>query len=224
MTRIPTGAKGLSLPLALFLVALVTSCSDDSARVSPTTPEPAPWPKGSAAAVSPTTRPDRRAAAASPVVPAHAFEGVSKAGTLATRQPEWSAGGVFREALDELLDDVPVAVEDAMLSGQSETYLKASLVPGLVGIVGRLAALANDAYVSERSQTDAFSASSVPCNECSDNLTHCLDDALDNFVDCVYECGAFDSGCRRDCKDAWREQKGECFDTHRECVKTCTPK
>ena len=227
MTRIPTGARVLSLPLALFLAALAASCGDDSARVSPTTPatpEAALWPPQSDAAVSPTTSPDRRSVAEAPAVPAYASQGVSEADPLATRQLEWSAGGVFREALDELLDDLPVAIEDAVLSGQSETYLKASLVPGVVGIVGRLAGLANDAYVSERSETGAFSPSSVPCNECSDNLTHCLDDALDNFVDCVFECGTFDGDCRRACKDAWRAGKSECFDTHRECVKTCTPK
>ncbi len=222
----PARAPALLLALAVAGVSLV-HCTE-SAGGRQAAPPTAPAPPRSSPGVSPeTTPPDPQSLSAPQRVPEVALQGVSQSFRAATPQPGLSTWQVFDEALDDLLDDLPVAIEEAMNAGQSEASVSTSLVPGVMGIVGRLVTLTDDAYASENSGavgSSGSSTSSVPCTECSDNLTRCLDDALDNFVDCVFECGTFDGGCRRNCKRTWRAEKSECFDAHRECVRTCTPK
>ncbi len=227
MPRTPTGIKTVVVTLLFFLGALVASCGNDDIRLSPTapaTPEAMSEPQRPLAAASSATAPDARSVAASSAVPDVA-QRASRVANFAAPQPPLSIFQAFDGALDELLDDLPVVIEQAMNAGQSKASVSASLVPGVLGIVGRLVTLTDDAYISVRpGAVNSSTTSSAPCTECSDHLTRCLDDALDNFVDCLFGCGAFDGGCRRRCKDAWRAEKSACYDAHRDCVRTCTPK
>ena len=227
MTRTHYWAALLAFPL--LTTAWIASCSNDDRRFSPaapTVPEAVDGPRSSAATSSgqapATTSPDPRSDTETRTVPDVEHQGRSRVAFSAVRQPELPTWQLFDEALEELLDDLPPVIEEAIVSGQSKRIMKASFVPGVMGVVGRLVTLTDDAYASERAAAVSSSTLSVPCNECSDDLTYCLDDALDRFVDCAFSCVR--SSCRRRCKETWRAQKQECYDAHRECVKTCTPK
>ena len=226
MPNTSTCIRTVVITLLFFLGGLVAACANDETRLStaaPTTPETMPAPQRSRADASSGTAPDSRSVAALPEVPDVA-QGVSRGAGFASQPPLSSIYQAFDAALEDLLYDLPIVIEQAVSAGQSEANVRASLVPGLMGTVGRLVTLTDDAYISARPGTLNSSTRSVPCTECSDNLTRCLDDALDNFVDCIFDCGTFDGGCRRGCKDTWRAEKAACFDAHRDCVRTCTPK
>lgn len=212
------------LTLLFFLGGLVVSCANNDTRLSPaapTTPDTMVDRPNSPADASSEAARDSRSLAP---LPADVPPGVSRFASFAVHQPLSSIFHELDGALDEVLSDLPIVIEQAVDAGQSEANIRASLVPGLMGTVGRLVTLTDEGYVAARPKTVNASTRSVPCNECSDNLTGCLDDALDNFVDCVFDCGAFGGGCRRDCRDTWRAEKSACRDAHRDCVRTCTPK
>lgn len=210
----------------LFLFGtLAASCGLDDTGVSPPAPAPPearPKTQRSTAVVSPATAPESRSVAASPVV-SDAAQDTSRTASIAVQQPQSPNFQAFDAALEELLTELPVVIEQAVDAGQSKASVNASLVPGFMGMVGRLVTLRDDAYIPVRPET-MNSARSVPCTECSDNLTSCLDDALDNFVDCVFDCGTFGGDCRKACKATWRSEKTACYEAHRDCTRRCTPK
>lgn len=211
MHTTPTGIRMVVAALLFLLGALAASCGLDDTAVSP--PAPAP----------PETRPktQRSAAAVSPATAPAAQESRAASGTA--QQPQSPNFRAFDAALEELLAELPVVIEQAVDAGQSKASVNASLVPGFMGMVGRLVTLRDDACIPVRPET-MNSARSVPCTECSDNLTSCLDDALDNFVDCVFDCRLMDGGCRKACKTTWRSEKAACHEAHRDCTRRCTPK
>lgn len=214
----PAGLRIVVVALLFLFGALAASCGLDDTGVSP----PAPAPPETRPKTQRSTAPESRSVATPPVA-SDAAPAASRAAGIAVQQPQSPNFQAFDAALAELLTELPVVIEQAVDAGQSKASVNASLVPGFMGIVGRLVTLRDDAYIPEFPGI-MNSARSVPCTECSDDLTSCLDDALDNFVDCVFECGAFDGGCRRDCKKAWRSEKDACYEAHRDCTRRCTPK
>ena len=225
MHTTPTGIRMVVVALPFLFGTLAASCGLDDTGVSPPAPGPPearPKTQRSTAVVSPATAPESQSVAASPVVP-DAAQDASRTASIAVQRPQSPNFQAFDAALEELLTELPVVIEQAVDVGQSKASVNASLVPGFMGMVGRLVTLRDDAYIPARPET-MNSARSVPCTECSDNLTSCLDDALDNFVDCVFDCGFMDGDCRRDCKEAWRSEKAACYEAHRDCTRRCTPK
>lgn len=225
MHTTPTGIRLVVVALPFLFGSLAASCGLEDTGVSPPAPGPPearPKTQRSTAVVSPATAPESRSVAASPVVP-DAAQNASRTASIAVQQAQSPNFQAFDAALEELLTELPVVIEQAVDVGQSKASVNASLVPGFMGIVARLVTLRDDTYIPARPET-MNSARSVPCTECSDNLTSCLDDALDNFVDCVFDCGFMDGDCRRDCKEAWRSEKAACYEAHRDCTRRCTPK
>lgn len=225
MTRTRTCIRAVMVGFTFVIGSLVASCGNDAppSPAAPAAPKAMNEPHRSLRAGSAATAPDSPSGAASPAVP-DVDQEVSRIAVSAAQQPPLSNFQAFDTALEELLDDLPVVIEQALSAGQSEASVSASLAPGLMGVVGRLVTLTDDAYIAVRPGTTSASTSSVPCTECSDNLTRCLDDALDEFVDCLFDCGTFGGKCRRDCKAAWRANKAACYEAHRACVRNCTPK
>ena len=225
MHTTPTGIRLVVVALPFLFGSLAASCGLEDTGVSPPAPGPPearPKTQRSTAVVSPATAPESRSVAASPVVP-DAAQDASRTASIAVQQAQSPNFQAFDAALEELLTELPVVIEQAVDVGQSKASVNASLVPGFMGMVGRLVTLRDGAYIPVRPET-MNSARAVPCTECSDNLTSCLDDALDNFVDCVFDCGTLDGNCRKACKATWRSEKGACHEAHRDCTRRCTPK
>lgn len=193
----------LAAVFPVFLVGglLLTQCGEPAALqpTSPTTPERQPSATDDAS-VAPTTRPP-----------------------VSSAPSRWE---VLDRAAADLLNDLPTALEEMVVAGESKASITASFVPNLLAEWERLTGAAQAAYLLERTGTGSPVTLAVPCNECSDNYTDCIADAVDNLVECLSGCPTFRGGkdCRNGCKATWRDERNQCKETNRECRKRCTPK
>ena len=144
------------------------------------------------------------------------------------RSPSASAPSrreVLEGAADDLLNDLPTALEEMFVTGESKASIRDGFVPGFLAEWKRLTGAAQAASLPERTGTGSPATLVAPCNECSDNYTDCIADAVDNLVECLSDCPAFrGSDCRNGCKAAWRDERDLCKENNRECRRTCTPK